>query len=128
MSSGITLFARALLTVAVLAAGFGMAFVSGETMGAAVLLVIPVVVVLLQRGRGAAGSFLITFGLGFVGGAVYILLRTSGVLSGSFSVGLGAYVASQLAIGVALIVAGCVVAAVRSHGRSQLERDVHIPH
>jgi hypothetical protein len=85
-------------------------------MGVTVLLVIPVVIVLLQRGRRLAESVLITFGLGFAGGALYILLRTSGVLSGSFSVGNGAYVASQLAIGVALIVAGCVVAAVRRHG------------
>ena len=86
-----------------------MAFLSGETAGLATLLVIPVIVILNQHKRPVA-LFLGVFGLGFVAGASFIAGRGSRLFSGAFSVGTAAYAASQIAIGVALVLIGLILA------------------
>ena len=86
-----------------------MAYLSGATAGAATLLVIPVVVILSQHKRPVA-LFLCVFGLGFVAGAFSVVAGGSGLFSGAISVGTAAYAASQIAIGLAFVLSGLMLA------------------
>lgn len=104
-------------TLIALPFGFGMAFVSAETAGIGTLLLIPALVVVNEKSRRRLPSILFALGLGFLAGAIYIMIRTSGVFSQGASPGLVAYAASQLAIGAIILGVG-VLLGIRGYGRN----------
>jgi hypothetical protein len=97
-----------------LVSGVVVALMSAETAGIATLLVIPICILIQQHQRSVA-RFLVLFGCGYSAAIVFLAVRTSGLFSGSYSLGTAAYVASQLVIGGSLLLIG-VLLFLRSRG------------
>ena len=95
-----------LFTVAL---GAGIGFLSLETAGLIWLPMALAGLVLWRRQSPALGTSLIACGLGSVAAVTFFAVRTSGLIRSSEDPGTLAYFASQLAIGIATIVAGIVL-------------------
>jgi hypothetical protein len=98
----------ALIVGLALVSGVVVALMSAETAGIATPLVIPICILIRQHQRSVA-RFLVLFGCGYIAAIVFLAVRTSGLFSGSYSVGTAAYVASQLAIGASLLLIGVLL-------------------
>jgi hypothetical protein len=86
--------------------GAAMALLSAETAGLAVILLIPAIVVIREKAPKRLPVLTVSFGVGFVLGAGYI---ARGELSESPSAGLLSYAASQVAIGIGMILIGILL-------------------
>lgn len=95
-----------MLLVAAAAFSAMIAFLSEDTAGAAVLLLLPILVIVRAGKPRRLAGVVAAFGVGYLGMVVYTTLHTSGVFSGAATPGVIAYAASQLAIGVAIVVVG----------------------
>jgi hypothetical protein len=111
---GLRVATVALIVGVALVSGAVVALLSDETAGIATLLVIPVCI-LIRRRRRSVARFLVPFGCGYIAAIAFLAVKTSGLFSGSFSVGTAAYAASQLAIGAAILIVG-VLLLLRSRG------------
>ena len=110
---------------AALGVGAVLGFLSLETAGLAMLLLIPAGVVLKQRNAARIPLLIVTFAIGYLLAIGFFALRTSGILIvGGVDWGVAAYFASLAGIGVALLIAGTVIgvrARTRRAGRELIE-------
>lgn len=90
--------------------GAVLGFLSLETAGLAMLLLIPAGAVLKQTKAARIPLLMVTFAVGYLLAIGFFALRTSGILnSDGVDWGLAAYVASLAGVGVALLIVGTVI-------------------
>ncbi len=100
------------------AVGAVFAALSLETLGVALLLLIPVAVVLKRRATARLPLVTVTFALGYLIGIGFFAWRTSGIVgSDAINWGVAAYFGSLAAVGVVVLVVGLVMHSRRSGGR-----------
>jgi hypothetical protein len=98
-----------------------LGFVSLETAGLAMLLLIPACVVLKQRQAARIPLLMVTFAVGYLLAIGFFALRTSGVLNGDgVDWGVAAYFATLAGVGVALLIVGTVIGVRARHGGTRV--------
>ena len=97
------------LTALLLLVAFGVSlgFLALETAGAAMLLAVPVLVVVRQRGLGTFSAAVIALGVGDLASVAFFTARDSAFAGG---VGVAAFAASQLVVAVAVLGTGVLLA------------------
>jgi hypothetical protein len=97
--------------LAALVTGAVLAFVSLETAGFAMLLLVPVGVALKRRRAARIPLLVVSFAVGYLLGIGFFAVETSGIVNGgSVDWGVAAYFASLAGVGVALLIVGTVMA------------------
>ena len=89
------------------ALGATLGFLALETAGAAMLLAIPVLVVVRQRGLRTFSAAVIALGVGDLASVAFFIARDSAFAGG---VGVAAFAASQFVVAVAVLVTGVLLA------------------
>lgn len=103
--------------LAALPVGAVLGFLSLETAGLAMLLLIPAGMLLKQRNAARIPALMVTSAIGYLLAIGFFALRTSGLLNGDgVDWGTAVYFASLAGVGAALLIVGTVIG-VRSRHR-----------